>query len=193
MKKLYLLSSLMLLASSMYAGENDWYIRGEFNDYDPAGAEEWALTPTVENEKIVSGTFSIPASQFKFNFVNPDDNVFTPINKSFAYINVNVEFTDNVYTGTASLAWDDYDEYYYWIVKDWEGGDITVSIDTTNNNPTVTIVKEEGSSAVNKIETQDTLSPVYNIHGVKVLEENKDLNSLPKGIYIVNGKKVVVR
>lgn len=41
----------------------------------------------------------------------------------------------------------------------------------------------------------DGVYVVYNLHGIKVMETENvaDVNNLPKGIYIVNGSKVVVR
>ena len=44
---------------------------------------------------------------------------------------------------------------------------------------------------------KETLSPtvkgVFSLSGVKVASDAKELNTLPKGIYIVNGKKYVVK
>lgn len=45
-----------------------------------------------------------------------------------------------------------------------------------------------GSSKVTTIESSEELGAAYNLQGVKV-----DTEKLPKGIYIVNGKKVVVK
>ena len=43
------------------------------------------------------------------------------------------------------------------------------------------------------IETPDQDSPVYNLQGFKMSAKESDLESLPKGIYIVNGKKYTVK
>lgn len=50
-------------------------------------------------------------------------------------------------------------------------------------------------SDVDKViaETPDQDSPVYNLQGVKMTAKASDLESLPKGIYIVNGKKYTVK
>ena len=43
---------------------------------------------------------------------------------------------------------------------------------------------------VNIIKASDK---VYNMNGQMVLDSAKDMNSLPKGMYIVNGRKFVVK
>lgn len=55
----------------------------------------------------------------------------------------------------------------------------------------VEIYVEKGSSVETVATATANISGVYNLNGVKVLDNAKDLNTLPKGIYIVNGKKVV--
>ncbi|MDE6290628.1 MAG: hypothetical protein K2M16_03765, partial [Muribaculaceae bacterium] len=47
------------------------------------------------------------------------------------------------------------------------------------------------SSAVEAIAPVKAIEGVYNLNGVKVLDNADGLNTLPKGIYIVGGKKVV--
>ena len=34
---------------------------------------------------------------------------------------------------------------------------------------------------------------IYNIYGIKVADKAADMNTLPPGIYIVNGKKMVIK
>ena len=54
------------------------------------------------------------------------------------------------------------------------------------------IVEKEASTAVEAVSSvKATMAGVYNLNGVKVLDNAQDLNALPNGIYIVNGKKVV--
>lgn len=54
-----------------------------------------------------------------------------------------------------------------------------------------------GSAGVESIisEPEDGVYRVYNLQGVKIMEtqETSDINSLDKGIYIVNGKKIAVQ
>lgn len=49
-----------------------------------------------------------------------------------------------------------------------------------------------GTTGVNSINSDNGFYRVYNMQGVKVLE-GESLNGLAKGLYIVNGKKVVIR
>lgn len=42
-------------------------------------------------------------------------------------------------------------------------------------------------------ETSTVAAGVYNLQGIKVADSSENLNSLPKGLYIVDGKKVFVR
>ena len=53
-------------------------------------------------------------------------------------------------------------------------------------NATTNINLPESSS-----DTSD--QPIYNLYGIKVADNATDLNTLPPGIYIVNGKKMVIR
>lgn len=54
------------------------------------------------------------------------------------------------------------------------------------------VVEKESADAVETVASvKVTLGGVYNLNGVKVLDNAAELNTLPKGIYIVNGKKVV--
>ena len=49
------------------------------------------------------------------------------------------------------------------------------------------------TTAIDKVEQAGTTFTVYTLQGVLVREQATTLNGLPKGIYIVNGKKVVVK
>ena len=56
-------------------------------------------------------------------------------------------------------------------------------------------IDEEGAGvAENLVENNDGIYTVYNLQGVKVLqtEDAAAVNALPKGIYIVNGKKIAI-
>ena len=45
-------------------------------------------------------------------------------------------------------------------------------------------------NGIDNVSTDKTAAEVYTLEGIKL---NKQVNELPKGIYIVNGKKVVVK
>lgn len=144
MKKLYFLAAAMMTAASLYAQDSYpyWYISGEFNNYDGLGQDEWALMDDDEGEPgEFTGTFTVPAGEFKFNLVNPDGNYFVPVNpKNFETFTETVSFTDNVFKGTSALAWEEYEEKFYWVDPTWNGGMITVTIYATENNPKMEII-----------------------------------------------------
>lgn len=163
-----------------------WFIRGEFNNYTPAGAEEWALNPVSDEENgVYSGTFNIPAEQFSFNLVNPSGAIFCPMSANFEGETVAVEFVDKVFTGNMIDAWDETEESCYWTYTSWVGGLVKVTIDS--NEGSITIEDVEGkTSGVESLINVDENSTYYNLQGIRV-------NNPVKGqIYIVNGKKVVV-
>lgn len=56
----------------------------------------------------------------------------------------------------------------------------------------LTINKADG---IEEVLSTSTLSDVYNLQGVKLMTKvtKKDLKQLPAGVYIINGKKVVIR
>ena len=149
MKKISLIAAGMLLTGTAMAADFNgyWYIRGEFNGYNPDGQDKWALFDdgaddaegTSGNPGVYVGTFTVPAGEFKFNLMNGEGLVFVPIDEDFDYTNVNVKFVDNSYSGVSGAAWDDYDESYYWIDETWGGGMITVWVNANGNNPTVEI------------------------------------------------------
>lgn len=60
---------------------------------------------------------------------------------------------------------------------------------TVNDASTNVVVKEEGSG-IGSIESETVNSPVYNLQGIKV---GDNTGALPAGIYIVNGKKIIVK
>ena len=144
MKKITLISiGLVAMTSVVSNAQGNWYIRGPFNDYNPQENKEWALTESSSDRGVFTGTFSIPANEFEINFVNPDGNVFVPVNLSnFATFNQTVEFTDNKFSGNSTLAWDDYEEVYMWKCPDWKGGNLSVTIHATTNNPKIEFVSK---------------------------------------------------
>jgi sRNA-binding regulator protein Hfq len=54
-------------------------------------------------------------------------------------------------------------------------------------------IKVENGSSINDIATEKDHVTVYNINGVKVIDNQpaSELNKLKKGIYIINGKKYI--
>lgn len=56
-----------------------------------------------------------------------------------------------------------------------------------------THIVEMGSSHINGIITNDNAFDVYSISGCKVRTQTTTIEDLPKGVYIINGRKVVKR
>lgn len=78
------------------------------------------------------------------------------------------------------------------LLKADDNGIFTFSAAAAHN---VSINASSGSTGIDSVtgEAARNLGPVYNMQGIKVLDDSKDMNRLPAGIYIVNGRKYVVR
>ena len=65
-------------------------------------------------------------------------------------------------------------------------------VDVLMANPKTGYFTGEGTTAISEInaDAEGGATVIYNLHGVKM---HDDLQSLPAGIYIVNGKKVIVK
>lgn len=87
-----------------------------------------------------------------------------------------------------------------------EGKNVSVTVDgvelTKGENGKYTFsasadhqVAISASSGVSTIDAESATvdGPVYNLQGIKVLNNSANLNELPAGMYIVNGKKQIVR
>ncbi len=52
---------------------------------------------------------------------------------------------------------------------------------------------DDETTAIDGINTQRVIEGVYDLQGRKMKIENNDLNSLQKGVYIIDGKKVTIK
>ena len=57
----------------------------------------------------------------------------------------------------------------------------------------VEVIFASGESSIQSVRVDGKSNSVYSINGIKVRENTTSLDGLPKGIYIVDGKKVVVK
>ena len=69
---------------------------------------------------------------------------------------------------------------------------------TSTSNPSVSATCEITvipATGIDSVITEENIASgnVYTINGVKVLHAGESLNKLSKGLYIINGKKVVVK
>lgn len=81
---------------------------------------------------------------------------------------------------------------YLWVSEDMDGAPM-------NDVVSYTFVMKDGviesgaiESGVEKLKTETSISGVYDLQGRK-LRSTQDLNGLDKGIYIVNGKKIIIK
>jgi hypothetical protein len=83
-----------------------------------------------------------------------------------------------------------------------ESGDVTV--DGTKHNYSVTAVYADGAESdpvsvdvttiIQKVGANgEILYDVYTLDGKQVLKDAKSLKSLGKGVYVINGKKTIIR
>ena len=164
--------------------EEIWYVSGQFNNYNPAGNPDWALTPLEDDDMVFTGTFTVPEGEFSFNLLSPYGSLFVPINSDYLGETVEVEFTDNSFTGMTSMAYDETEESCYWTYPEWEGGDITLTLDL--NESTLTIVRSKTTGVTSVVENGGE-QVIYNLNGMRVAPGKAD-----KGIYIISGRKTVV-
>ena len=55
------------------------------------------------------------------------------------------------------------------------------------------VINSTNDLVVSTPSAQESNQAIYNLYGIKVADNVTDLNTLPPGIYIVNGKKMVIR
>lgn len=164
--------------------EEIWYLNGEVNEFYGFGDPDWALNPVEGEEGVFSASFEIPEGQFEFNLINSNGMVFIPAENYDPVEKMEVTFTEGTFTGNMIDAYFEEEYEYYWTNSEWEGGSITITVDASAG--TITII-EDGYSAVNNISTNLNDSDViYNLQGIR-------LNKVEKGLFIINGKKVMVK
>ncbi|MGM9816496.1 MAG: hypothetical protein ACI304_05505 [Lepagella sp.] len=69
-----------------------------------------------------------------------------------------------------------------------EDGKYVFVVENETNSVSITTT----TSGVKSMITDQTVSPVFNLQGIRVANSN-DLNNLPAGVYVVDGKKVIVK
>ncbi|MEE1316284.1 MAG: hypothetical protein U0K35_03550 [Prevotella sp.] len=78
-----------------------------------------------------------------------------------------------------------------------KAGKATITV-TSTSNPSVSATCEITvipATGIDSVIAEENIASgnVYTINGVKVLHAGESLNKLSKGLYIINGKKVVVK
>ena len=145
------------------------YFNGSFNNW----ASGVALTKN-ENGLYV-GTVEFPASEnaaeFKLDCGN--DKWYGAEGDS------NVSFGEGMEVVLGISATGD-----NWTLVDWEGGNFTATVNWEEK----TLTLNGYTSAISSLQNEKESNVIYNLQGVRV-----DSNKLTKGIYIINGKKVLVK
>ena len=95
------------------------------------------------------------------------------------FSNTKGAFVDNVERG-ATLYVPKGCRGIYWLHPLWENFTNIVETDATDIN---SVVKNKGYGS----------NSIYNLRGVKMSDNANDINNLPKGVYIISGKKVIYR
>ena len=105
------------------------------------------------------------------------------------YDETKLECTSNGRAATIEQSYDEEKKVLTITVKgnDWSEENL--------NQHVYAVTFNENGTGINEVEatTADAPFDVYTLSGVKVREAATDLNGLPRGIYIVNGKKVAVK
>lgn len=186
MKKITsILTTLFLSFIAMNVNAQDVYLVGTPTDGNKL--EEWVLTMDPNDTNSYYGEFEIPANEFSFYF-DWGGFAFIPSSRE----NETVTFEEDEFTGKFALS----ETPKYWEYPEWEGGkvNIIVTIDPFNGNGDVTFIIEDGDTGgVNVIEgSQNKYFRVFNLNGTPVME-GENIDKLDKGIYIINGKKILVK
>ena len=143
-----------------------------------------------ENQDIYQGVFEIEPGTYYFRFYtalgNAEQNSLG--SSENADDNVPVVFgTDDAFTSPY------FEGKGCWVLEDWTGGEITFNVNMTSGNITLSS-PGAGNSGVKVVYglSTDGVYRVYDLSGNKVME-GTELNTLPAGLYIINGQKVMVR
>ena len=172
------------------AVRTDLYIVGNFNDWASYGMDIWQLNWTGEGEVYSTTTpYLDPREALEFNIEAMGGNMVIvpgaevdgdvdPMDES-----VVVVMNNNTFSGLfAQTSISD----GQWVIEDWAGGYLQVTIDFATNVVTISVDSTTGVNSINSSDLNNAV--IYNLNGVRV-----DANKLTKGIYIINGKKVLVK
>lgn len=183
----------------------------EYMDNLPEAPESFYLNTEdypllAQGDETYSGTFQIPA---------PEDSNDLSI-KFFASSNAEVGYTflgaygANVNiesNGTTSVPFT-YESPYNWIIPNWTGGSLTVTINLQSQNITFnaemagvdSIIANDDSLVYNGVEVYCNSASsinVYNLSGQLMISskgQSVDVSGLPKGVYtaVANGKSIKI-
>ncbi len=173
-----------------------------------------ATVATGSYEKTLSDNskLTISAPYYTINNVVPvnltPSETFKEAAKASSTVNGTVQFCGSFVTKTAFIPAQSYvigakdGKWYYtnkalnvkgfrsWIEINSAAPAKGLSIFVDDEDVTGVVTGIEGVAAAERISVK---TPVYNLQGQKVAENDSQLNTLPAGVYIVNNKKVLVK
>ncbi|MCH5224857.1 MAG: hypothetical protein J1D77_02615 [Muribaculaceae bacterium] len=154
------------------------YLRGTFNNW--GATDDYLLKNSEEAPEIYTGTFYIPMDddvQFKIADATWGTNNYGAESVEAGQIAI---YSDQLYTTTLK------DNGSNLTITNWGGGNLVITFDLDTLKLTVEGPDQTGiagfGSALNGDES------IYNLQGVRV-----DSNRMTRGLYIINGKKVMVK
>lgn len=195
------ISSLLLAVSLLFsvfsakAVEGGVYLSGPFNYYGMTGfSDKWELTS--EDGDVYTGTFDIPSEKLIFNITNyiEDGNYTIFGSRAREGSRVSFEFEEGDGCFEASMAYAGEGD---WAWEDWPGGAVTFRIDLSLETPVVTVTTFVNpmtgeiigdDTGIDMIINNEAELKIYNLQGIRVSPED-----LKSGLYIVNGKKIIIR
>lgn len=164
----------LLITGNSEEQEISLTIAGTFNDWNGDDAD-YKLTKTSNGN--FEGTFYMfPSSSFQVVLLN---------NTWYGYASGNGEiYLNNTGSATVDLGTGYQNDF---LLADWTGGNLTFTVTMQGNTPKTLTISSD-NSGIDSVITSEEAKSVFNLQGVRV-----DSNKLNKGIYIINGKKVMVK
>lgn len=173
---------------TLYSGQANWNIPKEDGNYIVNYGQfvevSWPGTTIAEYPKAddVAGVYNEDRGYLSLDF---GTDVTISEDKTTLLLNLGNLPTDLYYSIFIP-------EAYVYVYKD---GETYLNTSTGVYEMEIFVYNEEkGDAGVEKVMENESHISVFNINGVKVLDTDNpsDLQTLPKGFYIINGKKVVM-
>lgn len=160
-------------------------------------ADDWVLTPRFNLKK--DQTYKLTFNVWRLNKKN-DEKFQVAYGKGYdpsAYENISEVFNPDTLAGKAKTA-----TTYSFDIKPAEDGAYMIGFhdfsDASNSyyilldNISLSLLPVDAIKGVKNFET-GTYFDVYTASGILVSKQAIDLSGLPKGLYIVNGKKLIIK
>lgn len=167
------------IGEPLYEGEATLTAYESFYTLENYAGEGTLLQFTVNEEseeiaEIQNGYIDDSGNGYWIYYIKgEEDNMYLDIADGLSYFRGNQEkgelsFDYYYYDNFESMDYSSYGTFFF----TWEGAGIQSPANAVQNNAD---------------------QPIYNLYGIRVADSAAELNNLPKGIYIVNGKKCCVK